>query len=719
MIQIRNVPNLTFYQMLPRLLLGDDMIELDRVTFAIPVMTGGMLYPGFHFPLFERAGGFLTQEKPVIRVLSVPPNQLLTYSVLVELNQMAEPFILPPRPPPGLPPRPGLPPNPTVHEIEFFRESWASIFGNLWDSPPRGRDPNATLAQVEIGIDPTTQETLCEPEINLRLGDYIIIHNITLGDQRHFFHFRQLEPYKGYLSGVIPATRYAQAKDPSIQLKVRDSLNTFSLSNDFINRIIDMVPHPELTFPPILINDENAAPFLLHPEEAWRREYALGQESDPTTYPARVPLPSLRDQFFPDPNIDYGLEIDVGEEYSEESGSEEEEEDTDLDELPDNVEEITISGGFSWSKDLRRFTNLKRLSLDGLGAGFIFPDELFELTSLEYLSVTGNSIIAMPAEIGKFRNLEVLRWSNHTVELPDELFGLPELRTLNLMNNHMSHLPSQIGKLQNLLELILDFNPSLQDLPPEIGSLQIISLSLMGCGFEWFPMPICNLGQLISLNISNNPIRVIPPEIANLRMLTRLMAAACQLEVLPPEIGMLKYLFKLDLSQNPLTILPPEIGQLRDLRTLDLSNTRLSTLPPEIGMMSSLEKLVLAFSFELESLPVEIGRLGELSLLSCSYCVKLRSLPPTIGTLRSLEQLNLNSCESLRELPVELSFLRNLIRLDLENTPIDHVAPVIVQSLPNLVVNIRKTPLGEQWVTWENYSAHILGSLQSSFPDPY
>lgn len=55
--------------------------------------------------------------------------------------------------------------------------------------------------------------------------------------------------------------------------------------------------------------------------------------------------------------------------------------------------------------------------------------------------------------------------------LPDSLCALGKLTRLDISKNKLTSLPSDIGRLQSLLELNIDSNPPLKDIPASFGSL--------------------------------------------------------------------------------------------------------------------------------------------------------------------------------------------------------------------------------------------------------
>ena len=150
------------------------------------------------------------------------------------------------------------------------------------------------------------------------------------------------------------------------------------------------------------------------------------------------------------------------------------------------------------------------------------------LKQVEYLSLSGNELTELPAEIGQLRNL----------------------RFLMLDSNRLTELPDSIGNLTNIEDLFVN-NNQLTELPESIG----------------------NLTSLTSLRLFNNELTELPAEIGQLTSLENLYLAYNRLTALPDSIGNLTNIEDLFVNNNQLTELPVEIGQLRNLRRLDLIGT--------------------------------------------------------------------------------------------------------------------------------------------------
>ena len=111
----------------------------------------------------------------------------------------------------------------------------------------------------------------------------------------------------------------------------------------------------------------------------------------------------------------------------------------------------------------------------------------------------------IPAELGNLTNMEVLDLSDNSVagceltgDIPPELGNLAHLQQLLLADTKISgSIPPQLGRLANLHDLDLDLDQLSGSIPPELGNLanlQTLSLqeisSVAASRHSWAPSPI-------------------------------------------------------------------------------------------------------------------------------------------------------------------------------------------------------------------------------------
>jgi Leucine-rich repeat (LRR) protein len=135
-----------------------------------------------------------------------------------------------------------------------------------------------------------------------------------------------------------------------------------------------------------------------------------------------------------------------------------------------------------------------------------------QLSDLEELDISSNSISFIPSEISKCQNLRYLYLGRNFIkEIPEELCSLSKLDSLNLRYNRIEYIPSCIGRLTNLTWLSLSGN-LLKSLPDEIGLLtNLKTLNLENNKLRSLPESIINLINLEEFRISGNTDLTSPP----------------------------------------------------------------------------------------------------------------------------------------------------------------------------------------------------------------
>src|SRR6266487_3252787 len=119
----------------------------------------------------------------------------------------------------------------------------------------------------------------------------------------------------------------------------------------------------------------------------------------------------------------------------------------------------------------------------------LLPSELWNLVSLQVLSLSGNQLKEVSAEIGQLSKLQKL-WldENQLKEVPAEMWALISLQILDLRRNQLGELPARISQLTCLQELYL-------------GGNRLIL----------FPSEAGQLTNLQTLNVDDMPTLLTPP----------------------------------------------------------------------------------------------------------------------------------------------------------------------------------------------------------------
>ena len=103
------------------------------------------------------------------------------------------------------------------------------------------------------------------------------------------------------------------------------------------------------------------------------------------------------------------------------------------------------SGPEEWSGVKMVDGRVVELELSDLGP-YAVPAEIWQLTSLELLHLSGNQLTRVPAEVGQLTSLEKLTLGeNQLTSLPAEIGQLTALRELSLYNNKLTSVPEEIG----------------------------------------------------------------------------------------------------------------------------------------------------------------------------------------------------------------------------------------------------------------------------------
>ncbi|GKV33077.1 hypothetical protein SLEP1_g41624 [Rubroshorea leprosula] len=252
-----------------------------------------------------------------------------------------------------------------------------------------------------------------------------------------------------------------------------------------------------------------------------------------------------------------------------------------------NLKNFYLSGEQNLTIDLPSSnwsSPLQRLYLGDMDCGRRLPESIGDLQSLQYLCLSCNLEVSIPASIGKLRQLTSLYlcFNNLSGEIPSSLANLTQLSDLDLSNNQFSgSIPASIGNLRQLTRLALNSNNLSGEIPSSLANFtQLSDLDLSNNQFFGpIPASIGNLRQLTRLALySNNLSKEIPSSLANLSQLTFLHLSNNQFSgPIPASIGNLRQLTSLYLYSNKLSgQITPSLANLTQLSDLDLSNNQFS-----------------------------------------------------------------------------------------------------------------------------------------------
>lgn len=89
----------------------------------------------------------------------------------------------------------------------------------------------------------------------------------------------------------------------------------------------------------------------------------------------------------------------------------------------------------------------------------VFPKEIFELTSIEYLAFHGGEVAEIPEGIGRLSNLKHLDLTGNKIQkLPADIIELQNLEKIILIDNNFEEFPDELLKLPKLKELNISKN---------------------------------------------------------------------------------------------------------------------------------------------------------------------------------------------------------------------------------------------------------------------
>ncbi|XP_019196319.1 PREDICTED: probable LRR receptor-like serine/threonine-protein kinase At1g56140 [Ipomoea nil] len=249
---------------------------------------------------------------------------------------------------------------------------------------------------------------------------------------------------------------------------------------------------------------------------------------------------------------------------------------------------------------LCHITALKVYALD---PAYVIPDELWNLTFLEVLSLGINALSG---------------------ELPKELGLLTDLRSLSIgTNNFFGPLPSELGNLKKLTQLYIDSSGVSGAIPPTFANL--LNLEIVWASDTELsgriPDFIGNWSKLTTLRFEGNSFQgPIPSTFSNLTSLldlriSDLLNGSSSLDF----IRNLKNLSNLVLRNNNISgSIPSNIGEYQSLSWFDLSfNNLTGRVPDQLFNLSPLRNLFLGSNKLTGSLPAQKSQ--NLQIIDLSY----------------------------------------------------------------------------------------------------
>ncbi|MDW3196496.1 MAG: cadherin domain-containing protein [Cytophagales bacterium] len=336
------------------------------------------------------------------------------------------------------------------------------------------------------------------------------------------------------------------------------------------------------------------------------------------------------------------------------------------------------------------------LKLSGNNLNGKLPEELWNLTSLEYLDLGSNSINGNISDgLGQLTKLKELKlaYNDFSGSIPSEIGNLQELEILQLQRNYSEdqgyglsgEIPNSVGNLLNLRHLQMESNRFSGAIPNTLGNLKkLLSINMALNEFSGeIPEEIKALGSLESLDLSENNLSGnIPEAISSLVALETLKLNNNHLTGFPDDLGALISLDEADLSYNLFEEgIPETIGKWTSLKSLDISFCEMpGIIPPEIGALANLEVLKLEYNDLRGPIPIEFGNLQNLIIAELNWNDLSGPIPNEIGNLTQLTTFNARG-NRLSSLPTTIGALSNMTEMDLMQNQLEGPIPAGIGDL--------------------------------------
>ncbi|XP_013918296.1 PREDICTED: volume-regulated anion channel subunit LRRC8B [Thamnophis sirtalis] len=319
------------------------------------------------------------------------------------------------------------------------------------------------------------------------------------------------------------------------------------------------------------------------------------------------------------------------------------------------------------------------------------PDDVFELTEIEVLTLELIPEVKLPPSLSQLSSLKELNiyHSTLTVEYPALHFLEDNLKILRLKSVDMGKIPRWVFYLKNLQELYLTgcYVPEPQNGFYSEGFQDLVNLKAIHLKNSLSRIPQVVTDQLPSLqklSIDNEGKKLLVltnlKKLLNLRILELI---SCDLERIPHSIFSLNYLREIDLKENNLRTVEEIISfqHLENLSCLKLWHNKISYIPVQIGTLANLEQLYLNHN-NIKKIPPQLFLCKKLHYLDLSYN-KLTSIPDEIQYLTNLQYFAVTK-NHIEALPDELFQCKKLQHLLLGHNSLMYLSPQ-VGELSNLV----------------------------------
>ncbi|KAI6187705.1 hypothetical protein M3Y98_00273600 [Aphelenchoides besseyi] len=221
------------------------------------------------------------------------------------------------------------------------------------------------------------------------------------------------------------------------------------------------------------------------------------------------------------------------------------------------------------------------------------PDELSNLTKLEHLQMTRNKLQNVHGELSDLPRLRSVIFRRNQVfnnlidlifidlscnkldALPTQIRRLVNLQVLNLSNNPLRNFQLSSLSMKNLRVLRLqNTNRTLNNLPLSLEDMPNISWKRAQCDTR------CSIHAQKIAKVQHESKQGMPASIGKLMQLQVLYLSHNKLKLVPEGITRCVKLQRVKLDNNALLLIPDGIYLLPDLKELDLTNNPDLVMPP-------------------------------------------------------------------------------------------------------------------------------------------
>jgi Leucine-rich repeat (LRR) protein/GTPase SAR1 family protein len=313
---------------------------------------------------------------------------------------------------------------------------------------------------------------------------------------------------------------------------------------------------------------------------------------------------------------------------------------------PKRVRPKTIAEQLARNKETKHY----KLTLSGTDDDPLsnLPEELFELTHLQELTLLNTSFEYLPDEFYALSSLKRLYIYESAIKrFPLKLSVLPKLYALTLNSRNLTEIPSEIHNWSTLVYLNVNYCSSLSEINGLPKNLYHIDISSTAINF--IPKSIFLCHSLSGIGASNLGLTTLPIELGNLLNLSALDISSNQFSQIPPVIYTLKHLTDLTLDYNLITEVPHALTELQRLEDLSLAGNHIKQLPDSFKNLTNLKRIDLGynnlteFPSQLLQLPLlQAIWLGNMSYKKVQFKNNISYLPPSIINLEHLQYIRLS-----------------------------------------------------------------------------